>query len=754
MTKYAQNTFEKGLQIDNEDSLQEAGTYTNATNIDIAEIGEKLAAVNIKGSNLAANITNTISTDNSIEVLGAYRTNADIDRGSGFEKREGIILFVKGSTPPPPAQALQPIVSPDAGIYSGFVAVTVTNQRAGETIYYTTDGSEPTQASNIYGGIIVLNSTATLRLRAFSPIVGVAPSEITTVSYVISALSVTISPAAGTYLSSRSVSLASSSGDAVIYYTVDGSTPDETSDQYTSPFTLTENTTVKAIAIITGISTSAIATSVFGIQLIAPELTASGTEINSFEFSANNPNSIGEIRYTIDGSTPNSGSTLYVSPVTLTATTNVKAAVFNSTNVTSDVTDRTYTVQCDAPVLSPSGGIIDPAVPITMTTTTSGATIRYTTNGDEPTGASTAYSTPVYLTEDTTVKAKTFKSGLTDSDTTSSFYSVPFSLWIASIRNAGNGRIYASSNKSATWSELRPLGNTNQDWEAVGGFDTGAAIFAQLGSTLYRSADKGATWSTVTSPNDNAFANSFITFGNPNSPLQIQRGGGGTKMVMVGGNINPAQSNLFLSTNSGASFTAIPVPPCGNVWTACVLNNGWIIACALSISTFGVYRTKDDGASWQEVIAPIFERRASRLIAVGNEVYLPLRNFSDSPSGTYYSSNGGDSFSLLTWGTNLELYQKANNNRMIAIRNRPFPNISITRYSDDNFTTPPAEVDPISSQTSRLNGLAANSEGYVLVHDSNLLALSSDNGLTYTTIYPQGGTQQRGWYGLAMFGEI
>jgi hypothetical protein len=95
MTKLAQNTFEKGLRIDNDASLQEDGTYVAGHNIDIAEIGAKLAALNVRGSNLAANVTSTIITDDTIQVLGAYRTSADIDRGSGFVQREGIILFVK-----------------------------------------------------------------------------------------------------------------------------------------------------------------------------------------------------------------------------------------------------------------------------------------------------------------------------------------------------------------------------------------------------------------------------------------------------------------------------------------------------------------------------------------------------------------------------------------------------------------------------------------------------------------------------------
>ena len=51
-----------------------------------------------------------------------------------------------------------------------------------------------------------------------------------------------------------------------------------------------------------------------------------------------------EIRYTTDGSTPTASSTLYSSPITLTATTTVKAIAIKD-GVSSSVTSRTYTKQ-------------------------------------------------------------------------------------------------------------------------------------------------------------------------------------------------------------------------------------------------------------------------------------------------------------------------------------------------------------------------------------------------------------------------
>jgi len=57
-------------------------------------------------------------------------------------------------------------------------------------------------------------------------------------------------------------------------------------------------------------------------------------------------------------------------------------------------------------------------------TATAGATIRYTLDGSEPSGLSAAYTFPFLVPVTTSVKAKTFKTGLTPSTTTTVTYQV------------------------------------------------------------------------------------------------------------------------------------------------------------------------------------------------------------------------------------------------------------------------------------------------------------------------------------------
>jgi hypothetical protein len=69
-------------------------------------------------------------------------------------------------------------------------------------------------------------------------------------------------------LASQSVSLATSTLGATIRYTVNGAVPDGTSPVYSAPFTVTANTTVRAIAIKSGMTNSAVMDAVFTIGSI------------------------------------------------------------------------------------------------------------------------------------------------------------------------------------------------------------------------------------------------------------------------------------------------------------------------------------------------------------------------------------------------------------------------------------------------------------------------------------------------------
>lgn len=77
------------------------------------------------------------------------------------------------------------------------------------------------------------------------------------------------------------------------------------------------------------------------------------------------------------------------------------------------------------PTLSPNGGVFDEPVNVTISCSTTGVTIRYTTNGTEPTDGSDAYSTPLAITTTTTLRARAFRADLDPSPMASATFTGP-----------------------------------------------------------------------------------------------------------------------------------------------------------------------------------------------------------------------------------------------------------------------------------------------------------------------------------------
>lgn len=77
------------------------------------------------------------------------------------------------------------------------------------------------------------------------------------------------------------------------------------------------------------------------------------------------------------------------------------------------------------PTVSPNPGYYyDPQL-VSISCTTDGAEIRYTTDGTEPTSTSTLYSSPINISTTTTLKAKAWKTGLNSSYVATALYQFP-----------------------------------------------------------------------------------------------------------------------------------------------------------------------------------------------------------------------------------------------------------------------------------------------------------------------------------------
>ena len=142
-------------------------------------------------------------------------------------------------------------------------------------------------------------------------------------------------------ITNNTVTLTCSTENAVIHYTLDGTDPDASSTVYISPFTLSDNTTIKAIAIKND-KTSAIVTKVYEApeQTIVTEPEIIITE--NGEVTLVNSTDGATIYYTTDGTNPSTSSQVYSEAFVIASGTTIKAIAVKN-NVQSLIVSKTYT---------------------------------------------------------------------------------------------------------------------------------------------------------------------------------------------------------------------------------------------------------------------------------------------------------------------------------------------------------------------------------------------------------------------------
>lgn len=457
--------------------------------------------------------------------------------------------------PQPQETVATPTFTPEAGTYTSAQNISITCATEGATIYYTTDGTNPTVSSTVYTNPIEISTSSTVKAMAAKA--GMNNSDIAEAVYTIEMQSLVFNKipshsavtSTDTYMivdvttgkaltwtkgataapTAVAVTIANnqiSCSDASLFWKFEavegGYIIHPSTDERTWLYTTTSNNGIRIgtgdnkiwtldvtdtqssyhgfknvatgrymgvynnqdwrsyTTIHANIKETQIEIFVLGeapTPVLDPEFTVSATQMEGFTYEQGEGPSAAKT-FTVSGknltenivvsTTENFEISLtengtYTSSLALTPSeTGTIEATSIYVRLTAGLARETYTGQIEiaytgmqpksivlsgnvtisnavaTPTFTPVAGTYITMQQVVIATETEGATIYYTTNGDQPTTSSDVYSTPITVNANTTIKAIAVKENYNDSETATANYAFPQLMNIAEARALTN----------------------------------------------------------------------------------------------------------------------------------------------------------------------------------------------------------------------------------------------------------------------------------------------------------------------------
>ena len=450
----AKNYNGPGIQVTYSTNYSGSGSPAAATWTDIT------SACALSSGSWAWTESGDIIIAGASPLYFAWVYTSEESSAAGWEVDNILVLAEAGGT----SEVAAPVFSPAAGTYTDSVTFSLTCTTEDATIYYTTDGTEPTEASILYSAPVTLTATTTVKAKAFK-------TDWTASATVTAAYVIIDQPA---------------SNDSIIYSVgfedAEGFTANNVYNNTTVEFTGAEGAQWG-----TYYGTPSTNNHIAGAQSMQMRWYASAPEnigytytnfdlhnVTHVTFAAASSNGLNvNVSHSIDGGTTYSAGETF----TLESTANTfeyvvdEAGSYNfvrlkftivlpETNPTSTsrvVIDSlvVFGVQGQAPsvvttpVINPSEGFYYEPQTISINCADADAVIRYTTDGTEPTESSTVYSQPFTVNTTTTIMAKAWKEGMTPSFTATANISFP-----AQVANIAAFKAAASNEPQQIMSDM------------------------------------------------------------------------------------------------------------------------------------------------------------------------------------------------------------------------------------------------------------------------------------------------------------
>jgi hypothetical protein len=288
--------------------------------------------------------------------------------------------------------------------------LTMSCSEASAQIRYTTDGSEPTAESTLYTApITALNNTTYRAIAVKENYYDSAIAQL--VTGIVSIATPEISYAA------KSVTITCATEEAEIRYTIDGSDPVSESTLYTDPIAISSDCTIKAKGFYESLAS---ATASYTFTLATYTEAQAKAEMKYHDRQIILSHDVAAMPLLI-ATTSSSGDTRNYNgeaPYTLNVESDVVKVSVSTATTRPDMFDGAP-LELDVNVVAnPVFDHSDPAL-LVLTSATPDAAIRYTSDGSDPTAASTLYSAPIAVEAETRYKAIAMKDNWFDSEVVS-----------------------------------------------------------------------------------------------------------------------------------------------------------------------------------------------------------------------------------------------------------------------------------------------------------------------------------------------
>ena len=273
---------------------------------------------------------------------------------------------------------------------SGVVTFSKTN--TGASVYYTTNGSDPTTSSTQWtsGNITVNHGTVVKVIEYRGTLYSAVASATCSIALANAVISVADESVAD---QTATVTITCSTADSLIYYTTTGTTPSASSTLYSGAFEVPHGTVVKAFTAKRG-NTTAVQSKTVYVTPKAPNLSIS-SDNGTVTITDANSNETAKIYYTTDGETPTAASTEWTTSSSLSVThgMTVKVVAIRQ-GKTSTTSSKTCSITLATPTISLALlSSVNGTMTATVGNTTSGATYYYTVDNSpsDPTTSSSVY---------------------------------------------------------------------------------------------------------------------------------------------------------------------------------------------------------------------------------------------------------------------------------------------------------------------------------------------------------------------------